>query len=321
MSDMSVNRTGLGVVCAAIVLTIWSSFILVGRLNATGGHVLLPLDIAFLRFLFAGLAVLVISAVRLHRARGHKTGRTAVIGPLTTTQALALGGFAGVGYCSLAYSGFFFAPAAHASVLMTGSLPLWTTLIVRVVLGKRVARASLAAVVLVLIGDALVGASSLRLALVGGDTWKGDLCFVGASTMWAAYTVCCRKWRVSPMDATVAIGLSCLATFVPVYLLGIAAGWWPSHLAVAGWREIAFQVTFQAGFAMLIAGPAFTQVVASFGALRATMLTALVPAISAVAAVPLLDEPLGPLPIAGLLAVSAGFGVSLLAHSASRQEP
>ena len=166
-----------------------------------------------------------------------------------------------------------------------------------------------------------MGESSLRAALGGGDTWKGDLCFLAASMMWAAYTVSCRACRVGPLDATIAIGVSCLLTFVPAYALGVVAGWWPSHLALAGWREMTFQIVFQAGFAMLIAGPAFTQVVLSFGAVRASMLTALVPVISALAAVPLLREPLGVLPIAGLTAVTAGFAVSVLAPKGTAPAP
>ena len=314
---MTGHRTGLGLVCAIAVLVIWSSFILIGRANATGARVLLPLDIAFLRFVFSGVGVLGIAAVRVRRAPAGQPARIAAFGPLTVGQIAALGGFAGVGYCSLAYSGFFFAPAAHASVLMTGSLPLWTTVIVVFVLREPITRASVAAVLLVIAGDALVGESSLRTALAGGDVWKGDLCFLGASMLWAAYTVSCRTWRVGPMDATVAIGVSCLVTFVPLYALGVAAGWWPSHLAQASAREIAFQVVFQAGFAMLIAGPAFTQVIQSFGALRAAMLTALVPVLSALAAVPLLDEPLGRLSMAGLALVTAGFAVSVWASRQS----
>src|SRR5687767_13101772 len=162
---MTSRRSGLGVVCAAAVLVIWSSFILIGRLNATGGHRLLPLDIAFLRFTFSGLGVIGIAAVRIWRApAGQPAGRSA-FGRLTVAQVAALGGFAGIGYCSLAYTGFFFAPAAHASVLMTGSLPLWTTVIAWAVLRERITRASVMAVLLIIAGGVLVGESSLRLAV------------------------------------------------------------------------------------------------------------------------------------------------------------
>ena len=44
----------------------------------------------------------------------------------------------GLMYALLAYSGFFYAPAAHASVLLPGSLPLWTSLLAVVVLGERI---------------------------------------------------------------------------------------------------------------------------------------------------------------------------------------
>jgi drug/metabolite transporter (DMT)-like permease len=307
------RHTSVGVVSAVAVLVIWSSFILIGRLNATGAHTLLPLDIAFLRFVFSGLGVLAIASVRVWRAPPGRSVRRAALGPLTVGQIAALGGFAGVGYCSLAYTGFFFAPAAHASVLMTGSLPLWTAIVAWFVVREPFTRASLVAVLLIIAGDALVAESSLRVAFTGGGVWRGDLCFLGASMMWAAYTVSCRKWQVGPLDATVAIGVSCLVTFVPVYALAAAAGWWPSHLADAGWREIGFQIMFQAGFAMLIAGPAFTQVIASFGAVRAAMLTALVPVISALAAVAILGEPLGVLASTGLVCVTAGFVVSVWA--------
>jgi drug/metabolite transporter (DMT)-like permease len=313
------RTTRLGIFCALTVLVIWSSFILVGRLNATGDRVLLPLDIAFLRFLFSGLGVLAIAGYRARRPSGTQpeTSTTSALGRVSPGRAMALGAFAGIGYCSLAYSGFFFAPAAHASVLMTGSLPLWTTVIAFFVLKEPIARVYIAAVFLTLAGDALVGGASLMGAIAGGTAWKGDLCFIGASIMWASYTVCCRKWQVGALDATMAIGLSCLVTFVPVYAIAIIAGWLPTALFQAGWSEILFQIAFQAGLAMLVAGPAYTQVIVSFGAVRAAMVTALVPAISALAAVPVLGEPLSTASLGGLVLVTTGFAISIAARRSS----
>ena len=53
---MSPSQKWLGVGCAVAVLCIWSSFILIARSSAK--HTLTPFDIAFVRFLFSGLAVL-----------------------------------------------------------------------------------------------------------------------------------------------------------------------------------------------------------------------------------------------------------------------
>src|SRR4051794_36785872 len=116
---MSSHRSWLGAVCAILVLIIWSSFILIGRMNAIGVHTLLPLDIAFLRFVFSGLGVLLIAAVRVRRADASLSWRTRALGPLSIAQIGVLGGSAGIAYCSLAYTGFFFAPASHASVFLT----------------------------------------------------------------------------------------------------------------------------------------------------------------------------------------------------------
>jgi drug/metabolite transporter (DMT)-like permease len=57
---------------------------------------------------------------------------------------------------------------------------------------------------------------------------------------------------------------------------------------------------------MLIAGLAFTQVVTTFGPVRTTMLTALVPSLAALSAVPLLGEPLSPAALGGLGCVTLG---------------
>lgn len=295
-------RRRLGAVCALAVLLIWTSFILIAR--ASAAHNLLPLDIAFMRLLFGGLLVLPLLLFR--RARGR-----AVLGGMPLAQVAALAAVAGIGYCSLAYAGFFYAPVSHGAVLLPGSLPLWTALIAVLLLGERLSRARLAGLALIVGGDLLVGGQSLAVAFEGGDTWKGDLLFLGASATWGLYTVLCRRWRVGPIDATVAIAIGSLASFVPLYALGALWGLWPSRLAVAPWGELLFQGVYQGAIAMLLAGVAFTQVVASFGPMRTTMITALVPVLAALSAVPLLGEPLGALPLAGLVCVTLGLWVGL----------
>ena len=295
--------------CALAVLCIWSSFILIARSSAK--HTLTAFDIAFLRFLFSGAGVLPLIVWRAARATSGAGRLGAGLGGLSPMRAAVIGGVAGIGYCSFAYSGFFFAPAAHASVLLPGSLPLWTALIAAALLHEHISPLRAAGLCLIVVGDFLVGGASLLKALDGGQVWKGDLMFLAAAITWGTYTVLCRKWHIGAIDATLAIALVCLVSFVPLYALGVWSGWWPSGLAQAGWGEIAFQAVYQGGLAMLIAGFAFTQVVVTFGPLRTVMITAMVPVISALAAVPLLSEPLAPLPLAGLVCVTLGLLVGL----------
>lgn len=295
----------IGAACALAVLAIWTSFILVARLSAR--HTLTAFDIAFLRFLTSGLVALPFAVWRWPALRAGLGADRAL------ARGAALAGVAGLGYCALAYSGFFFAPAAHAAVLLPGSLPMWTALFAWLLLGERLTRWRVLGLLLIVAGDLLVGGSSLRSAFEGGETWKGDLLFLAASMSWAVYGVLCRRWQVGAADATLAIALGCLVSAVPVYAGAVALGLVPSGLGAAPWREIAFQAVYQGVFAMLIAGFAFTQVVATFGPVRTTMMTALVPSLAALAAVPLLGEPLGAAALGGLLCVTAGLLLGLRA--------
>ncbi len=304
---MSPSQKWLGVGCAVAVLCIWSSFILIARSSAK--HTLTPFDIAFVRFLFSGMAVLPLLLWRFTRLGGL----ISVLGGVNLRRTLQLGAIAGVGYCCLAYTAFFLAPAAHGSVLLPGSLPLWTALLAAVLLGERIQPWRAAGLALIVLGDLIVGAASLLLAFRGGDVWKGDLLFLAASLTWALYTVLCRKWRIGAIEATVAVAFSCLITFVPLYALGASLGLWPSRLAEASWPELGFQAVYQGGIAMLIAGVAYTQVVTTFGPMRTVMITALVPVISALGAVPLLGEPLTPTVLIGLGFVTLGLLLGLRA--------
>jgi drug/metabolite transporter (DMT)-like permease len=196
---------------------------------------------------------------------------------------------------------------------MPGSLPLWTAVFALILLGERLTAPRLAGLALIVVGGLLVGGSSLRSAFDGGSTWKGDLLFLAAGMVWSLYGVLCRRWRVGAVDATLAIALGCLLGYVPLFAIAAGLGALPTGLTVAPWTEIVFQAVYQGGFSMLVAGLAFTQVVATFGPVRTTMVTAMVPVLAALSAVPLLGEPLGAAALGGLVCVSCGLLLGLRA--------
>jgi len=304
--------TWIGVACAAAVLSIWTSFILIARMSARG-H-LGPFDIAFVRFAFSGLVALPLVLLR---------GRW-LLGQLAPEprQALARGAVltatAGVGYCMFAYSGFFFAPVSHAAVLLPGSLPLYTAVLAALLVGERCARSRLLGLAAIVAGNLLVGGASLLHALGGGDaSWKGDLLFVGAALCWAWYSVLCRRWQLGALPATCAIAIGTLASYVPLFALAAATGLVPTRLGGAPWSEIAFQAIYQGGLSMLLAGVAFTQVVKAFGPVRTTMITAAVPVLAMLLAWPLLGEALTPTGSVGLACVTLGLLLGLRSRAAA----
>lgn len=288
-----------GLLALAAVILIWTSFIVIARGSAR--HALKPLDIIALRFLFSGLVVLPFVWAQwpmLVRALGG-TPRRAL------ARALALTVTSGVAYCGLVYPAFFLAPAAHGAVLLPGSLPLWTAVLAMAVLGEKLGPARWFGLALIVVGDLWVGSGSLWGPGREAMTWRGDLLFLCASFTWALYGVLCRRWQVGAVPATVAVAAGSLL-FVPLVGVALAAGAVSSGLAEATAGEMLFQAVFQGGVSMLVAGVAFTRALNTFGPTRTTMGTALVPALAALAAVPVLGEPLHAATLGGLACVTFG---------------
>ncbi|MBC7618951.1 MAG: EamA family transporter, partial [Candidatus Saccharibacteria bacterium] len=131
----------VGVLAAVVTVVIWTAFIVVARASAdpARGGVLNPFDIVYARIWGASLVLLPWGWWLVRRARRSDPGAGSLLGlsPLPLRTTVLVGFFGGLLYAMLAYSGFVFAPAAHASVLMPGSLPLWTALLAIVVLGDR----------------------------------------------------------------------------------------------------------------------------------------------------------------------------------------
>ena len=300
----------VGTASAVITVVIWTSFIVIARASAdpSRGATLTPFDIALLRILGASSILLPWGAwlVRSGTAPGWLG-----VSPLPWRITVLTGFFGGLLYAMLAYAGFFFAPAAHASVLMPGSLPLWTTLLAALILHDYITPARALGLACIVAGDLLVGGASLLKAFEGGVVWKGDLLFMAAALCWSVYSVLARKFALDAVRATIAITTFAFITYVPVYTLLIATGAVATRLGEVPVGTVVFQALFQGVGSVVISGITFTQMIRYFGPVRSTMITALVPGLSALGAVLFLGEPLSVSLLGGLALVTLGilFGV------------
>ncbi len=305
----------IGLAAAVVTVLIWTSFILIARASndpARGG-LLTPLDIAFCRIVGAAVILLPWGAwlVQQDRARGVVGASWLGLSPLPVGITVKVGFFGGLLYAMLAYSGFVYAPALHASVLMPGSLPLWTALLAAWLLHDRITPARAMGLGLIVLGDLLVGGLSLLRAFDGGQVWLGDVLFMLAAMCWATYSVLARHHGLDAVRATMAITCFAFVVFVPSYSALVFTGLVKGHVFTAPWRDVLFQATFQGWGSVVISGITFTQMIRHFGPVRSTMITALVPGLSALGAVWLLGEPLRWNLGLGLMLVTAGivFGV------------
>lgn len=264
------RETRIGYACAVSVLFVWAGFLLSSRLSASQS--LTPWDVAMLRYVGAFLAALPLAAV-LGWPR---------LPPLRLAALLASAGF---GFPILAYHGFTMAPAAHGGVMLPGTLPFLTALLGVLFLGESWTRRRVQSLAVVALG----------ILLLAGDTfgdhpgaWRGDLLFLCGSLGWATYTILIRHWRIGALQATLSIALWSAPVYLPV--------WWlllPSTLEQASLGGALYQMAYQGLGAVILAGLLFTRAVTALGGATTTSITALVPGIAALAAWPLLGEPLG----------------------------
>jgi len=311
----------IGIGAAVVTVLVWTAFIVIAR--ASAAHSLSPFDITFLRIVGASMVLVPWGAWLVMRARRDDPAAGSLFGlsPMPLRITAIAGVFGGLAYGLLVYTGFVYAPATHASVLMPGSLPLWTTVLAALVLHDRITPGRALGLALIVVGDLLVGGASLLHALEGGELWKGDLLFMSAAFCWACYSVVVRRHALDAVRATIAITVFAFVTYVPVYALLAGFGVVASRLDSAPAGEIVFQLLFQGVASVVISGITFTRMIQYFGPVRSTMITALVPGLSALGAALFLGEPLHWNLLAGLLLVTAGILFGVQRAQAARAMP
>ena len=274
-----------GWIAVAATICIWTGFILVSR--AGGKGMLTGWDVAALRFGVGGLlALFFLPRVSLPPLK--------VIALFST--------FGGIGYAVTVYSAFRLAPAAHASVLMPGALPFATAVIAWLWLRHAPSRVQRVALGLVFAGIVLTAADTLSHgAQITGLQLVGDALFLCGSSAWAVFTLLLRRYPMQPLAATVATTLGSAVVYLPLWWLFL-----PSTLGLAPMAEIAMQAIYQGVLVVFVAMLLYTFAVRQIGAQPVALMMAVVPGLSALAAVPVLGEPLSLLSLAGLAAVTAG---------------
>ncbi len=277
-----------GFLAAGVVVLCWSGFNIVSRLGSTG--ILTPFDLGALRFCVSGVIALPYFVSRVPMA--------------DWPRYMVLAVFGGLGYSLLVYSGFAFAPTAHAGVFVNGGIPFWTIVIVAAISGFRLAWNIGLALLLTSAGLLMIAGEGLIDP--GGELpWIGDVLFLLSALSWAIFGLLMRRWAVRPKLAISGVATFSLLSYMPVYLL-----WLPSNLSMASAAEITLQAFYQGIVAALLAGAMYSYANQKIGPCQASMMLALVPGASAIGAYFLLGEALGALAVAGIVVVSVGAALS-----------
>jgi drug/metabolite transporter (DMT)-like permease len=282
------NRIGaIAAIAAAIfAATAWGAWFPLSRAAVT--TILSPLDIALLRFVVVGVAL-----VPVLLRQGIAMGRFGLWGSLAVILLV------GAPYSIVLAWGLIYAPAAHVAIFVPGAFPALTFLLGVLLLNDPVTPRRIVGLGLGILGVVLVGVETLRTQ--GWGQLEGYLAFLLCAVMWSTYTILTRTAQASPMHVTAIVNVGSALGLVPAWLIfGDGAIF---HLPA---DQLLWQFTFQGliiGFGSLFA---FNYAVSRLGAASAATFGGLVPSIAALLAVPVLGEILKPLEVAGLIAVTLG---------------
>ena len=229
-------------------------------------------DVAALRF---GVAGLLLSPVLVRR--GLARDRLGWLG-----LAVIIAGL-GAPYALVAAGGLHFAPAHDQGALNPGCMPLFVALIAAMVLGEKLSTARKLGLSLILAGAVIIVA--WHAAAWSTSRTFGDALFLCASFVSACFTVVMRQANLEPLHAAALVSTGSLVIYLPIYLT--LYGTRLSQLPLA---EFIGQAIFQGVLVTIVSLLLYGRAVAILGASGGAAFGSLVPALSALFAIPLLGE-------------------------------
>lgn len=265
--ERKAHLKGLSYVMFAIL--IWSGWVVVSRFGIKG--TLSAYDITAIRFTTSGIILLPVVIKKGLR-----------IGPWGVKSSLILSLLMGALYTNIAIFGMKFAPVSHVSTVINGVLLAVTTIV-----GMHGLREHIPVSRMVGMACSLSGIACMLLAhsSSGSEQWIGHLCFAIAGVMWASYALLVRAWKLDALHTAAIVCVFSLFTYMPFYFAFAT-----SHIGISNWHEVVFQAMYQGVLTGIVALIAFNLGLKIIGAAHAGSLIPLVPAISTLMAIPILDE-------------------------------
>ncbi len=235
-----------------------------------------PEDITLLRF---GVAGLIFLPVLIRHGIGN-------LGGIGWGRGLALVLTAGPLAAFSQAAGYMFAPLAHGAVLVPMSVTVFCSVLAVMLLKEHHGLAHALGTGGIILGLGLIGIEGLLASSGGANVWIGDLIFLFAGLLWAAYTILFRIWRLESVVAMAAVCVLSLVIMAVVYPLAFSI----EHLLTLPWQELALQGLVQGLLSGTLATLAYNRIVVLLGAGRAVLFPAMVPGLAIVFGIPILGE-------------------------------
>lgn len=273
-----------GYLLVFFTMCIWGGFSLFSRVNI---HWQVAVwDVIAMRFAFAAM---ILMPILWYKKQWHF---------LWQWRAFVLAMIGGVGYSCLVYTAFSLAPVVHGAVFLNGMIPvatallLWLCFKVRPDVHTKIALAIIIITLMLMIGMILAGAYHFNV---------GDVIFITCAFCWASFSILLKEWQFTAWQTMCSSVIWSALVYLPIYAVFI--GFSSPNASV---HHLAIQGVFHSVFVMIVATLTYAMAVARLGAFQAGGLSSLAPFLSALLAVPLLNEPLNAVMILGLIGMGLG---------------
>lgn len=280
---MTARTQGYLFVC--ITMCIWGGFTILSRLNLHW-HVS-AWDLVAMRF---AIAFLILMPVLI-----YKKDLAFLWHPRPVILALT----GGLAYCLTVYTAFLQAPAAHAAIFLNGCIPLCTAVAAYLLFKQPFDKHTWLSLSIMLSALALM--SYLMLHEQASAFGLGDILFFLSAVWWGIFTVLLKQWKLSAWHSMASVAIWSALIYLPIYILFI-----PKHFQEAEPVHLLVQGVFHGVLVVIIATLTYVAAIERLGAFKTGSIVTLAPFIAAVIAVPLLNEPLSPAIMCGLVGMGIG---------------
>lgn len=271
---------------------IWGVQAVVSRQSVADG--LTAGDVTMLRFLVAAIAFFpVVARMRPFPAGGLGWRRAAVLTAV-----------AGAPYSLVLVGGAAFAPAFHCAVILPSVVLLVGAVLSFWFCGERPTPNRTAGLLVIATSIVVFSWDTLQNTPTHEESWRGDLLFVVAAIMWGSFGFLLKRWSLDP------ISTAAIISFLSLMSLPAWIGIVPSSLSQSALAAILFQAFYQGLLVGALALYAYIRAIALIGPLNASLFTASVPLVTAVAGMAIGEWPTH-LEMAGGLGVVGGMVMAL----------
>lgn len=284
--SLSLSPLYSGYMVMMVVIFIWSGFSLTVR--AISASPLTSADVAIIRFTIPLIILLPLIPSRLEKIRQLR---------ISDLFLIFMGGLP---FFFFGSEGAKTVPAAYVGTILAGTPPLFVAILSFLFLKQAISKKRLISLTLIILGviSMIAGQSSAFSA----EVFHGLLFLAAGSLIWALYTLGLKRINIDPISVAIVISVASLVS----YLILVAISALPTNFGHFTLQDALPFIIVQGVGVGVIATVGYSFAVAQLGSVKSSTIGSISPALTALLAVPLFNEPLSTTILIGITCTTIG---------------